>query len=69
MKSSDLQRAINRTWTTTRLAARYRTSVMTIHQWRKQGMPAVVINGDSRPSVRFVFSEVSRWIKKEKGKL
>ena len=67
-RTNELQLAMKHTWTTARLAKRYRTSVVTIHQWRKQGMPAIVINGDGRACIRFVYTEVRQWIKKEKGK-
>lgn len=61
MSSTELQKAINRCWTIADLVERCGVTGMTIHNWRKRGLPVVSIKGRGRPALRFVPSEVIKW--------
>lgn len=65
MSSNKLQEQLNSMLTTADLCRMFQKTPMTIHLWRKnKGLPAVVIPGGKRPTVRFVAKDVIRWAKK-----
>lgn len=62
MRSSALQRQLEGLWTTQDLIRRFRKSAMTIHQWRQsRALPALVLEGDGRPAIRYVPDEIRAW--------
>lgn len=64
MKSNALQKRLTDCWNTQDLMRRFRVTAMTIHLWRDQrGLPAVIIPGDKRPTIRFIPEEVQKWAK------
>lgn len=52
---------LRQTWTAQDIRDRYHVTAMTVHLWRGRGLPAVVIPGTARPTVRFVKSDVIAW--------
>lgn len=67
--SKALEIAINATWSAQRVCRKYDITIMTLHAWRKRGMPCIAIKGDKRPALRFVPKEIAPWIKAyRKGK-
>lgn len=61
-KTQTIQNLVNELWTVPELTRRFRVTAQTIHLWRaNRGLPAIVIPGDRRPSVRFVPGEVEGW--------
>jgi phage terminase Nu1 subunit (DNA packaging protein) len=65
-KSLELQNKLKGLVTTQHLARKYNVTSMTIDHWRKRGMPAVVIDGTRRDTIRFVPDEVSSWVKSKR---
>jgi hypothetical protein len=53
---------LDRTWTTQRMCKKHGVTPMTINAWRARGMPAVVIKGTARPSIRFIPAEANAWV-------
>jgi hypothetical protein len=67
MKSVALQKKLDDLWSTQDLMVRFRVTAMTIHLWREnRALPALVIPGAKRPTVRFVPTEVENWAKSNK---
>lgn len=57
-----LQDQLNKLWTTTDLCRRFKKEPMTIYLWRRdRKLPAIIIPGSSRPTVRFVPDDVRKW--------
>jgi hypothetical protein len=53
-------------WTVQELARRAHRTAYTIHLWRaNKGLPAVVIPGDQRATIRFVPNDVRKWARSE----
>jgi hypothetical protein len=70
MNSTELQKALKGLWTVQTLCQKYRVTPMTIRLWRvKEGLPAVVIEGEKRPTLRFVPSEAKAWMKSNRPHL
>jgi hypothetical protein len=64
MKSKAIQKQVDGLWTVGDLRHRFRVTGMTVHLWRtNRGLPAVVIGGGLRPTIRFVPAEVRTWAK------
>lgn len=64
MNVSQLQRDINSCWTVKELCRRAGVTPMTVHLWRartNEPLPAVVIEGDMRPAIRFVPALTKQW--------
>lgn len=69
MTTEALQRQLDRLWTSIDVEKFFNVSPMTVHLWRKKdGLPAVVIKGDKRPSIRFVPKDVQAWARRTKRK-
>ena len=57
-----LQQQLSELWTVNDICARYGVTKMTVFLWRRdRGLPAVVIEGEKRPSIRFVPDDVKAW--------
>jgi hypothetical protein len=61
-KTKRIQKQLEGLLTTQDLCRKYNVTAMTINHWRRRGMPAVVIDGSERDTVRFVPEETCRWI-------
>ena len=62
MTTGALQKKLNELWNTQDLMSRFRVTAMTIHLWREnRGLPALVIPGDKRDTVRFIPLDVQNW--------
>lgn len=67
MKSKQLQNDINKCWTVKEVCRRAGVTPMTVHLWRSrvnEPLPAIVINGDARPAIRFMPSETTLWARR-----
>lgn len=70
MKSSKIQKQVDNLLTVKDLQLLFRVSVQTIHVWRNQKqLPCIIIEGDQRPAVRFVESDVREWARKQQIKM
>jgi hypothetical protein len=59
--TKNIQRELKKLWTVHRVARHFEVTTMTVHNWRKRGMPTIIINGDSRATIRFVANDVKEW--------
>lgn len=60
-RTEDMQKRVDALLTVKQLAKQYNVTVMTVHNWRKKGLPTIVLHGDERPALRFVASDVQLW--------
>lgn len=58
-----LQKLVADLWTALDVAEQYNRTGMTVHLWREQGLPCVIIPGSSRDAVRFIKEDVVKWCK------
>lgn len=64
LQSATLQATLDALSTTQDLCRMFERTPMTIHLWRKhKDLPAIVIPGESRPTIRFVIGDVLAWAK------
>lgn len=68
-RTRDLQKQMDDLWTTRDLHLIFGREPMTIHLWRRKGLPAIVIPSDQRPAIRFVPVDVIAWAKKNNIKV
>ena len=67
MQSPALQKKLEGLWTTQDLVRRFRVTAMTIHQWRQaRDLPALVLEGEGRPAIRYVPEDVRAWAEAKK---
>lgn len=63
--TKELERAINKLWTTADVQRALGRSHQTIKTWRKDyNLPTVCIRGDAKPALRFVPEDVRAWARK-----
>jgi hypothetical protein len=60
-RTEDMQKRVDALWTVKQLASHFGVTVMTVHNWRKKGLPTIVLHGDERPALRFVKDDVQLW--------
>lgn len=68
MTSKQLQKVLDKLWTSQTICERYSITAMTVGAWRSAGLPCIVIKGASRPSIRFIPKEAKSWIKANKNR-
>lgn len=61
-KTAELSKAMAETVTSRDLAKEFGVSLQTIHSWRvNHQCPAIVLDSEARPAVRFVLEDVRAW--------
>ena len=63
LASRKIQRALRGTITGDKICQDYSISPMTLHNWRKRGLPCIVIASGRRPAIRYVEEEVTEWVR------
>ena len=62
LRTAEIQGKIGNLWTVQDFCDHFKVTPMTVHLWRRhRNLPAVVIPGKARPSVRFVPEDVLKW--------
>lgn len=64
LSSQQIMDELAKCWNINDMVNRFGVTAMTIHNWRNyRALPAIVIDGEKRPAVRFVPHEVIQWAK------
>lgn len=62
-RTAQLQRELRGLWTVQDVCERYGVTAMSVHLWRERGLPTLVLEGEKRPAIRFVPTDVREWRK------
>lgn len=65
-KTAKLEKLISKTISVQEFAKKHKCAVLTIHNWRAEGLPSISIPGSSRPAIRLVTKEAEDWVSKNK---
>ena len=63
-KTAKLEKLISKTISVQEFAKKHGKSVLTIHNWRDEGLPSISIPGSARPAIRLVTKEADDWVKR-----